>query len=79
MNDGAEIGQRPIWPIFAARIYQVNPTIFGEDEKFELSDDVKQIKVSDFTGLKPGKSVIMEQITKFRGETTSFGQRWSSR
>ena len=57
----------------AARIYQVNPTIFGEDEKFELSDDVKQIKVSDFTGLKPGK--VSHNGTNYQvpsGETTSL-------
>lgn len=57
----------------AGRIYQVNPSVFGEDEKFELSDDVKQIKVSDFTGLKPGK--VSHNGTNYQvpsGETTSL-------
>ncbi|MDU5336068.1 transglycosylase domain-containing protein [Enterococcus sp.] len=57
----------------AGRIYQVNPSVFGEDEKFELSDDVKQIKVSDFTGLKPGK--VSHNGTNYQvpsGEATSL-------
>lgn len=57
----------------AGRIYQVNPSVFGEEEKFELSDDVKQIKVSDFTGLKPGK--VSHNGTNYQvpsGEATSL-------
>lgn len=73
MNDGAENRTATYMAYLAARIYQVNPTIFGEDEKFELSDDVKQIKVSDFTGLKPGK--VSHNGTNYQvpsGETTSL-------
>ncbi|WP_438716455.1 transglycosylase domain-containing protein [Enterococcus sp. AZ109] len=39
----------------AGRIYSVNPSVFGVNEDFELSDDVKKEKVSTFTGLKPGR------------------------
>lgn len=56
-----------------ARIYQASPSVFGQDEKFELSDDVKQVKVSDFTGLKPGK--VNHDGTNYQvpsGETTSL-------
>lgn len=73
MNDGAGNRTATYMAYLAARIYQVNPTIFGEDEKFELSDDVKQIKVSDFTGLKPGK--VSHNGTNYQvpsGETTSL-------
>lgn len=39
----------------AGRIYSVKPDVFGVNEEFKLSDDVKKEKVSTFTGLKPGK------------------------
>lgn len=42
------------------RIYQTNPDIFGVDQKFELSSDVKKIDVSDFTGTLPGGTVTVD-------------------
>ncbi|MDT2711217.1 transglycosylase domain-containing protein [Enterococcus dongliensis] len=73
MNDGAGNRTATYMSYLAGRIYQVNPTVFAEDEKFELTDDVKQIKVSDFTGLKPGK--VTHNGTNYQvpsGETTSL-------
>lgn len=40
------------------QIYQVNPTIFGTNEKFELSADVSKKKVAAFTGQKTGKVTV---------------------
>lgn len=73
MNDGAGNRTATYMAYLAGRIYQVNPNVFGENEEFELSDDVKQIKVSDFTGLKPGK--VSHDGTNYQvpsGEATSL-------
>lgn len=73
MNDNAGNRTATYMAYLAGRIYQVNPNVFGENEKFELSDDVKQVKVSDFTGLKPGK--VSHNGTNYQvpsGETTSL-------
>ncbi|MBM7712605.1 transglycosylase domain-containing protein [Enterococcus xiangfangensis] len=73
MNDGAGNRTATYMAYLAGRIYQVNPSVFAENEEFELSDDVKQIKVSDFTGLKSGK--VSHNGTNYQvpsGETTSL-------
>lgn len=73
MNDGAGNRTATYMAYLAGRIYQVNPTIFGEDQKFELADDVKQVEVSNFTGLKPGK--VSHDGTNYQvpsGESTSL-------
>ena len=73
MVDGAGNRTATYMAYLAGRIYQVNPNVFGENEKFELSDDVKQVKVSEFTGLKPGK--VSHNGTNYQvpgGETTSL-------
>lgn len=73
MADGAGTRTANYMAYLAGRIYQVNPTIFGTSEKFELSDDVKQVKVADFTGLKAGK--VTHNGTTYQvpsGETTSL-------
>ncbi|MDT2828525.1 transglycosylase domain-containing protein [Enterococcus viikkiensis] len=73
MADGAGNRTATYMAYLADRIYQVNPTIFAESEKFELSDDVNQVKVSSFTGLKPGK--VSQNGTTYQvpgGETTSL-------
>ncbi|MFC4772145.1 transglycosylase domain-containing protein [Enterococcus hermanniensis] len=73
MADGAGTRTANYMAYLAGRIYQVNPNIFGTSEKFELSDDVKQVKVSDFTGLKAGK--VTHNGTTYQvpsGETTSL-------
>lgn len=57
----------------AGRIYGVNPDVFGVNEEFKLSDDVKKEKVSTFTGLKPGK--VSHDGTTYQvpsGESESF-------
>lgn len=73
MADGAGTRTANYMAYLAGRIYQVNPSIFGTSEKFELSDDVKQVKVADFTGLKAGK--VTHNGTTYQvpsGETTSL-------
>jgi len=40
------------------QVYQVNPTIFGTDQKFTLASDVKKEDVSAFTGQLPGKVTV---------------------
>lgn len=73
MSEGAGNRTATYMAYLAGRIYQVNPTIFAENETFELSDDVKQTKVSKFTGLKPGK--VTKDGTTYQvpsGETTSL-------
>ena len=73
MVDGAGNRTATYMAYLAGRIYQVNPSVFGENEKFELSGDVKQTKVSEFTGLKPGK--VSHNGTTYQvpgGETTSL-------
>lgn len=73
MADGAGTRTANYMAYLAGRIYQVNPTIFGTSEKFELSDDVKQVEVADFTGLKAGK--VTHNGTTYQvpsGETTSL-------
>lgn len=73
MADGAGTRTANYMAYLAGRIYQVNPSIFGTSEKFELSNDVKQVKVADFTGLKAGK--VTHNGTTYQvpsGETTSL-------
>ncbi|MGX7204135.1 transglycosylase domain-containing protein [Enterococcus pingfangensis] len=73
MNDGAGNRTATYMAYLAGRIYQVNPSVFAENEEFELADEVKQIKVSDFTGLKSGK--VTHNGTTYQvpsGETTSL-------
>lgn len=38
------------WAYVMNRVYQVNPTVFEADQKFQLDPSVKKITVSDFTG-----------------------------
>ncbi|GCF93449.1 peptidase [Enterococcus florum] len=70
-NAGNRTANYMAW--LAARIYSVNPTIFGVEQKFELSDDVIQERVSTFTGLKPGR--VSNNGTSYQvpaGESTSL-------
>ncbi|MUO33652.1 transglycosylase domain-containing protein [Enterococcus gallinarum] len=46
------------------RIYQSDQKVFGVDKKFELSDDVKKVKVSKATGTLPGGTVTVDNTRR---------------
>lgn len=47
----------------ANAIYQVNPDVIGVDKEFKLDKSVKEYKVSDFTGAKPGGRMTVNNTT----------------
>ena len=58
MNSRARIRSSQYLANLINQVYQTNPTIFGTNDKFELSSDVMKKKVSAFTGQTPGKVTI---------------------
>lgn len=56
------------------RIYQTNPSVFGNNEKFTLAESVKKEKVSKFTGQKNQGSVKVgsSEIRNFGEDTVSL-------
>jgi penicillin-binding protein len=47
----------------ANSIYQANPDVIGVDKEFKLDKSVKEYKVSDFTGAKPGGRMTVNNTT----------------
>ena len=58
------------------RIYQTNQKIFGVDKKFELSDDVKKVKVSKATGTLPGGTVTVDN-TRISNPSDTVTSYWT--
>jgi penicillin-binding protein 1B len=56
------------------RIYQTNQDVFGVDQTFKLSSDVKKVEVSKATGTLPGGSVTVDRtsISNPSSKVTSY-------
>jgi len=56
------------------RIYQTNQDVFGVDQTFKLSSDVKKVEVSKATGTLPGGSVTVDKtsISNPSSKVTSY-------
>ncbi|MDR0921172.1 MAG: penicillin-binding protein [Lactobacillales bacterium] len=52
-------------------IYQVDPNLFGIEDKFTLDPTVIQSTVSDFTGEKPGKIIMNGQTITVPGKNVT--------
>ena len=59
------------------RIYQTNQEVFGVDQKFELSNDVKKVKVSKFTGTQPGGTVRVDNRT-YTNPSDTVNSYWAT-
>ena len=59
------------------RIYQTNQEVFGVDQKFELSNDVKKVKVSKFTGTQPGGTVRIDNRT-YTNPSDTVNSYWAT-
>lgn len=59
------------------RIYQTNQEVFGVNQKFELSSDVKKAQVSKFTGTQPGGTVRVDNRT-YTNPSSTVTSYWAT-
>jgi penicillin-binding protein len=58
------------------RIYQSDQEVFGVNQKFELSSDVKKVKVSKTTGTLPGGTITVDN-TKITNPSSTVTSYWA--
>ncbi|MFZ4897716.1 transglycosylase domain-containing protein [Enterococcus durans] len=69
MNSRARIRSSQYLANLINQVYQVDPTIFGTRDKFELSSDVMKKKVAAFTGQTAGKVTVDKKTIETPNKT----------
>ncbi|MDT2835420.1 transglycosylase domain-containing protein [Enterococcus durans] len=69
MNSRARIRSSQYLANLINQVYQADPTIFGTQDKFELSSDVMKKKVAAFTGQTAGKVTVDKKTIETPNKT----------